>query len=487
MVQATKEQQRLRNEIGKFFDKRYYSNLGRSGGIDKTRFDKDIESFFKNRLGIARKDVLEKLGIDDSTKKTKVVQTARYFADGNIETFRSAYNQNAGMNMKADDFKRSIESMPKTEEDKTIASMKGKVGKAPAPAPAYNLEEDKKDEDVLDKQGILTGKDISKEMEGEDKTKPILKPVKKEDKSGGGSLFGTKSKEELDKMKKAFNPNAKPKSSASTSQPAPQPTTTTTTETTRETEDIPKEGVEISLTKPKKVDQRKARREEPDPVSRDYLNKFDLIPVERLNDKAKTAKELKDDIRYFIKNFRANLATEIGQYARIDKNNIAQLRQVHRQMVGKLKPRARDKRSGKARVGMVIDPDEYLKEKFNEFMAQRAVGGLEPKDLILDVGKGTQGDKDRETRDFGSFEVRSARHGLLATQKEPLYGSIPKTIPDDVDEQKKGNYRTRNIKLPTLKTKYYSKVDTAKREIKNNPFLSIPKKDFRHTRINYLY
>ena len=477
MVQATKEQQRLRNEIGKFFDKRYYSNLGRSGGIDKTRFDKDIESFFKSRLGIARKDVLEKLGIDDSTKKTKAVQTARYFADGNIETFRSAYNQNAGMDMKADDFKRSIESMPKTEEDKTIASMKGKVEKVMAPAPAYNLEEEKrdKDENVLDKQGILTGKDISKQMEGEDETKPILKPVKKKESEKGVSF---------DDM---VNPNVKKKPSASTSQPAPQPTTTTTTETTRETEDRPKEGVEISLTKPKKIDQRKSRREEPDPVSRDYLNKFDLIPVERLNDKAKTAKELKDDIRYFIKNFRGNLATEIGQYARIDKNNIAQLRQVHRQMVGKLKPRARDKRSGKARVGMVIDPDEYLKEKFNEFMAQRAVGGLEPKDLILDVGKGTQGDKDRETRDFGSFEVRSARHGLLATQKEPLYGSIPKTIPEDVDEQKQGNYRTRNIKLPTLKTKYYSKVDTAKREIKNNPFLSIPKKDFRHTRINYLY
>jgi len=193
---------------------------------------------------------------------------------------------------------------------------------------------------------------------------------------------------------------------------------------------------------------------------------------------------LKADINYFIKNFKDNLRTEILQYNRIDKNKITDLRKIHRAMVGKLNPRAKGGAGRGGRVGIVINPDEYLKEKFNDFLAERTMQGLRPQDLVLDVDR--QADEDREVRDYGSFEVRSARHGRLAIEKEPIYNAIPKTTPEEVQRQSVG-YRRQRVKLPTLKTRYYSKVDTSKRELKNNPFISIPKTQRKLNRINFLY
>ncbi len=229
------------------------------------------------------------------------------------------------------------------------------------------------------------------------------------------------------------------------------------------------------------IDRKEARQEirDADPAIRTFPSKRELIPPERLNDEAKSVKELNDDIKYFIKNFRDMIKPEIKRYGTADKNNKQALKRIHRAIVGKVAGRTEGGKRG--RVGMVIDPDAYLREKFNEFLAQRAMGGLQPKDLLLDVSDDK--DKDREVKDVGSYELRTSRSGRLAVEREPIYNSMP-TVNQQVLSERR---RRSNVKLPTLKTRYYSKVDNAQRHLKENPFISdnLPKQ--RLSRINFLY
>ena len=204
--------------------------------------------------------------------------------------------------------------------------------------------------------------------------------------------------------------------------------------------------------------------------------KLSKIDESRFSTQFKTIAQLNEDIKYFISNFGNVLGkTLIEEYNKINKQNLAQVRRLHGKMSGVLQT---DKKK-EVKIGIIIDADEYIREKINMVIAQNATSGLKASGLIINVEGETTKEGDKS---IGNFDVRKARlGGSLAYQREPVYRFIPKSDPQDVDLEERKKPSGRGIQM--LGTKRIDLVSTARRQRANDPFA----KSRNPIKLKYIY
>lgn len=207
---------------------------------------------------------------------------------------------------------------------------------------------------------------------------------------------------------------------------------------------------------------------DPTPVS-----SVDLIPNERRSAESKTAKQLRSDIEFFFESFPDMLEKEMREYIRVNKTSKKELSRFHRKIMGKLQP-SDSVSPDQKKVGIVISADEYIKQAINKALIDAKMLSMNPADVVELSVKGT--DKKDDTESYGSYEVKKSRSGKLAAQKEPIYRYVPKVN----EEQEREPRRSAGLQLRQRETK----PQTAKRQVRNNPFL---KRSTNNVRLKYLY
>lgn len=161
------------------------------------------------------------------------------------------------------------------------------------------------------------------------------------------------------------------------------------------------------------------------------------------------------------------------EYIRVNKTSKKELSRFHRKIMGKLQP-SDSVSPDQKKVGIVISADEYIKQAINKALIDAKMLSMNPADVVELSVKGT--DKKDDTESYGSYEVKKSRSGKLAAQKEPIYRYVPKVN----EEQEREPRRTAGLQLRQRETK----PQTAKRQVRNNPFL---KRNTNNVRLKYLY
>ncbi len=181
------------------------------------------------------------------------------------------------------------------------------------------------------------------------------------------------------------------------------------------------------------------------------------IPKERRGAEGKTAKQLNDDIKFFLKKYPALLKEEASMYKKADKKSLPVLKDIHKRIVAKLMPE--EEMKGKT-IGIVLDAEKYLDDKINEILARKTIESLRPADLV----EITQEPK-KVGREVGSFAIVKNRSGKPSAERAPVYRSIPTT------NEMKPMSRTARISQASIKSNVGNRpVDIAKMDVKNNPF-----------------
>ena len=188
------------------------------------------------------------------------------------------------------------------------------------------------------------------------------------------------------------------------------------------------------------------------------------IPKERGSTTGKTEAQLKDDINYFFKTYPDMLKKQKGQFMTILRGKSPALRkkqliELHRRIVG-LVGSVEDKDIGK-KIGIVLNADKYLDDKINAILLSKITQGMTAGSLVVNVTDKTKDDKSKR---IGSYQITKGRSGLLNAQKAPVYRSIPST---NDSQDRRSN---RPIKLKTLPTQRWDEVNTAKKQMRLDPF-----------------
>lgn len=195
----------------------------------------------------------------------------------------------------------------------------------------------------------------------------------------------------------------------------------------------------------------------------------DSIPDSRKTTDNKSEIQLRSDINYFFNTFSSQLKSISAQQKTVARLNKPMLIRLHKRILGILQPKSKGDMDASRKVGVVIDAEEYIKRKVNEVLIDKAMEGFNIPNLEP-VGNLDQ-NKDKETKDIGSYEIKRGPDGGLNSNKEPVYRYIPTTQDDEVKEidynyeSKRGPKR---IQIPKLKQR--NRTTTAQREVRNNPF-----------------
>ena len=192
------------------------------------------------------------------------------------------------------------------------------------------------------------------------------------------------------------------------------------------------------------------------------------IPSSRMSVDNKDIKQLINDINYFFKTYPTQLKNLNKFKNSLSSMNLEQLIRLHKRITSIIQP---NKNEGK-KIGVVIDAEEYITRKINELLVDKAVSSFQLPNL-QPIGE-LETNKDPNKKDIGSYEIKRSQNGLLNSQKEPVYRYIPTTQPEQVDEFSY-NFNTRNKRISLPKPKMRNLTQTAKREVKNNPFNAIQK------------
>ncbi len=180
------------------------------------------------------------------------------------------------------------------------------------------------------------------------------------------------------------------------------------------------------------------------------------IPKERLGIEGKTIKILNNDIKYFINRFPDMLKMEASVYKKTNKKNKKALQDLHRRIQAKLSP---DPKKEDKKVGIILDADKFIDMKITELLATKTLEGLTPANLV-DITE----EPKSQGRDVGSYTL-TRKGGRDVISNAPVYRSIPTTQPQQ--PKRKGEIKQSTIYENSGKTK----VDIAKMELNNNPFI----------------
>ncbi len=178
------------------------------------------------------------------------------------------------------------------------------------------------------------------------------------------------------------------------------------------------------------------------------------IPKERLGIEGKTIKILNDDIKYFLERFPDMLKMEADVYKKTNKKNKKLLQDIHRRIQAKLSSPEKTER-----VGIILDADKFIDMKITELLAAKTLEGLTPANLV-DI---TEEPKSKG-RDIGSYTI-VRKGGRDVINSTPVYRAIPSTQPER--KEQRGEIPQSTIYKNSGKTK----VDIAKMEMRDNPFI----------------
>ena len=202
------------------------------------------------------------------------------------------------------------------------------------------------------------------------------------------------------------------------------------------------------------------------------VTSVDLIPNERRSAEFKTAKQLRSDVEFFFESFPEMLEKEMREYIRVNKTSKKELARFHRKIMGKLQP-SESVSPEQKKVGIVISADEYIKQAINKALIDAKMLSMNPADVVELSVKGA--DKKDDTESYGSYEVKKSKSGKLSAQKEPIYRYVPK-----VNEEAEREPRSSMLRVKKRETL----PQTAKRQVRNNPFLQ---RQTNTVRLKYLY
>lgn len=202
------------------------------------------------------------------------------------------------------------------------------------------------------------------------------------------------------------------------------------------------------------------------------VTSVDLIPNERRSAEFKTAKQLRSDVEFFFESFPEMLEKEMREYIRVNKTSKKELARFHRKIMGKLQP-SESVSPDQKKVGIVISADEYIKQAINKALIDAKMLSMNPADVVELSVKGA--DKKDDTESYGSYEVKKSKTGKLSAQKEPIYRYVPK-----VNEEAEREPRSSMLRVKKRETL----PQTAKRQVRNNPFLQ---RQTNSVRLKYLY
>ena len=213
-----------------------------------------------------------------------------------------------------------------------------------------------------------------------------------------------------------------------------------------------------------------------------YPTPIDMIPPERLSNENKTEAQLRADIKYFMTTFGDQLKSFRSAYKKMSKMNKVNLKSFHARIVGRLDPKKKSETSTK--FGVVIDAEEYIRQRVNEVMIDNAMAQFSPEQLRPVATAEHEGEK-KDSGDVGNYEIKRAPSGKLAAQREPIYKYIPTTA--DPEEEKKRDaepfFRRSLTRVKLPKSKKRTVATGAIRDFNDDPFLD----KRRSKRINKLF
>ena len=205
---------------------------------------------------------------------------------------------------------------------------------------------------------------------------------------------------------------------------------------------------------------------------------IDLIPESRLSADDKTVQQLKDDIDYFYINFPVKLR----KITRSKSNNLEVLKRFHKRVVAKLRgdKAERDAEENKKKMGVVIKGSEYIKDALKQIILENSIDGLSAADLLVNI----EGKAEDLNDTAGSYEfITNKANGKEYASKAPVARYIPDTEPQIVKQQQP-TFKPRLYRIPEIKAVVRNPVETAKRQVRQNPFLSARQPSIK---LRYLY
>ncbi len=207
----------------------------------------------------------------------------------------------------------------------------------------------------------------------------------------------------------------------------------------------------------------------------DIPNKTDLIPKERLSADFKNESELISDIDYFFKRFPNELKDIKKSYDSFPNKTLPYYKRTHRQIVARLQAGKGEKK----KIGVIIEGEEFIKQKLKEVILEMRAEGLTNEDLLVDV----EGDEETLRNDFGNYEVVVGESGLLHSQREPVYRYIPQTKKTIVPAEKVLEDKSKRVRTQNLPTRFRSVFTHNAIRNQNNPFT----KPTSQIKLKYLY
>ena len=197
------------------------------------------------------------------------------------------------------------------------------------------------------------------------------------------------------------------------------------------------------------------------PRSKEEKKKADFIPRERLAVEGKTADELRDDIKYFLKEFKGQLKQEAEVFKRV--KSLDDMQRLHRRIIGKLQPDEEPKEE-KRRM-LEVDMERYIDERVQRLIMENMMSSVKPEAVMIDV----EGQAKQKTKDVGSYELKANKGGKMFAKREPIYRAIPSTNPEDIEEQFDPYGKPAKV-LKGAPTKKRTLATTAKRQFMQSPF-----------------
>jgi hypothetical protein len=204
---------------------------------------------------------------------------------------------------------------------------------------------------------------------------------------------------------------------------------------------------------------------------------IDLIPESRLSADDKTVQQLKDDIDYFYINFPVKLR----KITRSKSNNLEVLKRFHKRVVAKLRgDKVERDAEDKKKMGVVIKGSEYIKDALKQIILENSIDGLSAADLLVNI----EGKAEDLNDTAGSYEfITNKANGKEYASKAPVARYIPDTEPQIVKQQQP-TFKPRLYRIPEIKAVVRNPVETAKRQVRQNPFLSARQPSIK---LRYLY
>lgn len=174
-----------------------------------------------------------------------------------------------------------------------------------------------------------------------------------------------------------------------------------------------------------------------------------------------TVEEIQKDLDYFYKTY----ANRLKKLKRSKSKNIKVLKRFYKRVLALL--RVEQPEEDKKNIGIVIKGSDFIKEKLKEIILENSIDGLSAKDMLINI----EGKEDAEKADAGQYVFKTnTASGKTYAEGEPIEKLIPKTEEEEVAKMNPRSKPKPN-RLAPIPTKYRGQEVTAKKMVRENPFL----------------